>query len=67
MCFVPPFHVFSSIFLSMEKVLWCLQAERDGMVTANNADLSPNLRSQTMYKVELVYFSPFLLDKLNER
>lgn len=51
----------------MEKVLWCLQADLDGMVTANNADLYPNLRSQTMYKVELVYFSPFLLDKLNER
>ena len=67
MCFVSPFHVFSSIFLSMEKVLWCLQAELDGMETANNADLSSNLRSQTMYKVELVYFSPFLLDKLNER
>ena len=51
----------------MEKVLRCLQAELDGMETANNADLSSNLRSQTMYKVELDYFSTFLLDKLNER
>ena len=57
-CVLPPCsRVFTPVFPLVRR-LWCLQLGGGGVVTANNADLSPNLRSQTMYQVALVYL-PF--------